>query len=180
MFMMYCWSQPAVDLLLPLEDQLLPGTGEIGLGVVAAEGQLADVPEMTLARRGRSKVCEAPPGPPDAQSAASSEEQRHQKQVAGPHRAGTIIAGGDGVEGNTEGRGNPPGLPVQQVRRAKVCLGPHRDQLVLVNSTRRFAARPVAVTLLDTGWSGPYPLAVIRLPSTPLLIRYSRTVVARA
>ena len=37
-----------VDLFLPLEDQLLAVAREIRLGVVAAEGQLADVPQVTL------------------------------------------------------------------------------------------------------------------------------------
>jgi hypothetical protein len=42
-----------LDVHLALEDQLPAGAGPVRLGVVALEGELADVPEPGLARLGR-------------------------------------------------------------------------------------------------------------------------------
>src|SRR6202042_3655546 len=46
-------------------------------------------------------------------------------------------------------------------------------------STRRFCWRPAGVSLLATGFDFPNPVAVIEFGSSPCVIKYARTVLAR-
>src|SRR5688572_19883314 len=50
---------------------------------------------------------------------------------------------------------------------------------MILNSTRRFAARPSSVSLLAIGLSGPKPRAWRRSTAMPLSVRYLTTACAR-
>src|SRR5262249_46630729 len=61
-------------------------------------------------------------------------------------------------------------------RALRVCYWP---ALASVSSTRRFCARPSAVSFEATGFASPKPWAEIRLGFTPCEIMYCMTVSAR-
>jgi len=74
------------------------------------------------------------------------------------------------------GLGNPVALPHLQTNTV---TDDWIFYLTGVNSTRRFLARPSSVSLLAAGFVNPKPFIVSRLASTPLLMKYSMTALAR-